>query len=198
MRPRRGKKQPVVLSMEEVQKMIAMTGNLKHKLMLSLLYAAGLRRSELLNLKIKDIDISRNVINVRAGKGNKDRQTLLAESLKNQLQDYLKEYQPKEYLFEGQTGGKYATSSLAKVVKKSAKAAGINKEVTPHVLRHSFATHLLENATDIRYIQELLGHSSIKTTERYTHVANTTQNKITSPLDKLTFEDEEQQKNKPP
>ena len=139
-----------------------------------------------------------NLINPRAGKGNKNRQPLLAVSLKNPFQDYLNEYTPKEYHFEGQAGGKYSGSSLAKVVKKSANAAGINKEVTPHVLRHSFATHLLENATDIRYIQELLGHSSIKTTERYTHVANTTQNKITSPLDKLTFKDEAQQKNKPP
>ena len=185
MRPKRGKKHPEVLSMEEVQQIIAITGNLKHKLMLSLLYAAGLRRSELLNLKIKDIDTARHVINVRAGKGNKDRQTLLAVSLKNHLQEYLKEYKPKEFLFEGQTGGKYSPRSLERVVKKAAKEAGIEKRVNPHVLRHSFATHLVENATDIRYIQELLGHNSIKTTEKYTHVANTTQHKVTSPLDKL-------------
>lgn len=198
MRPRRGKKQPEVLSMEEIQQLIATTHNIKHKLMLSLLYAASLRRSELLNLKINDIDTARNVINVRGGKGNKDRQTLLAENLKKHLQEYLKDYQPGEYLFEGQTGGRYSERSIAAVVQQAAKRAGITKHVTPHTLRHSFATHLLENATDIHYIQELPGHNSIKTTARYTHIANTTQNRIQSPLDRLNLPDENNTNNKPP
>ena len=115
----------------------------------------------------------------------KDYRTLRTESLKNHLQGYLKKYKPGEYLFEGQIDGKYSGSSLAKIVKRAAGQVGIQQHVTPHTLPHSFATHLIEDATDIRYIQELLGHNSIKTTERYTHVANTTQQKVTSPLDKL-------------
>ena len=116
------------------------------------------------------------------------------------LNKYINEYKPKEYLFEGQFGNKYSGNSLAKVVKMAAQRAGINKHVTPHALRHSFATHLLENSIDIRYIQELLGHNTIKTTERYTHVANTTQSKIISPLDKLNLnkKDDESMSNKPP
>ncbi len=189
LRPKRERKLPVVLSTTEVQAMIKCTENLKHRIMIALLYSSGLRRGELLNLKVNDIDFSRNVINIRKGKGKKDRQSLLANNIKLIFEAYIKEYKPKEFLFEGQFGRKYGTSSLAKVVTKARKRVNINKEVTPHVLRHSFATHLLENAVDIRYIQELLGHSSIKTTERYTHVANTTQQKIISPLDRLNLDE---------
>ncbi len=187
-RPKREKKLPVVLSPKEVFEMIRVTENLKHKSIIALLYASGLRRSELLNLKIYDIDFERELLIVRKGKGKKDRQTLLSNNFKSILQNYLEEYQPKEYLFEGAAGGRYSESSMEKVIKKAVEKAKIAKHVTPHTLRHSFATHLLENSVDIRFIQELLGHSSIKTTERYTHVANITKRKIKSPLDNLNFE----------
>lgn len=188
IRPKKEKTLPIVLSPQEVLKMITVTENIKHKNLIALLYASGMRRAELLNLKIKDIDFNRNVIYIRAGKGNKDRQTLLSENFKIILEKYLQEYKPQEYLFEGTTGGKYSERSLELVIKKASSIAKINKHVTPHTLRHSFATHLLENSVDIRYIQSLLGHSSIKTTERYTHVANKTQSKIISPLDRLKFD----------
>jgi site-specific recombinase XerD len=189
MRPKQEQRLPIVLSPGEVLKMIEVTVNLKHKNMIALLYASGLRRSELLDMQVKDIDLARNVVVVRQGKGNKDRQSLLSENFKIILTQYIKEYQPKEYLFEGATGGRYSERSLERVVHNAATLAGINKHVTPHALRHSFATHLIENAVDIRYIQELLGHASIKTTERYTHVATNIQNKIVSPLDRLNISD---------
>ncbi len=183
--PKREKKIPIVLAVSEILKMIEGTQNIKHKTMIALLYASGLRRAELLNLKITDIDFERNVIIVKNGKGKKDRQALLADNIKLIFKDYITKYKPKNYLFEGATGGRYSEGSLTKVVKQATRRASIKKHVTPHVLRHSFATHLLENCVDIRYIQELLGHSSIKTTMRYTHVANTINLKIVSPLDKL-------------
>jgi len=186
-RPRTEKKLPTVLSPQEVLSLIEKTDNLKHKNMIALLYSSGLRRSELLNMQIKDIDFERNVVIVRQGKGKKDRQTLLSDTFKLLLGKYISDYQPKEYLFEGATGGRYGERSLEEVIKRGARLANITKHVTPHTLRHSFATHLLENAVDIRYIQELLGHSSIKTTERYTHVALNTKAKIMSPLDKLNI-----------
>lgn len=189
LRPKREKKLPTVLSLNEVHKMIKVTKNLKHKNLIALLYASGLRRNELLNLNINDIDFDRNLIIIKNGKGKKDRQTLLSENFKVILIKYLEEYKPKSYLFEGATGGKYSASSLEKVVKKASSNAKITKRVSPHTLRHSFATHLLENSVDIRYIQELLGHNSIKTTERYTHVANITKNNIKSPFDNIDFEE---------
>jgi site-specific recombinase XerD len=198
IRPKKEKTLPTVLSPQEVLQMITVTENTKHKNLIALLYASGMRRAELLNLKINDIDFSRNVINIRAGKGNKDRQTLLSENFKTILKEYLHEYKPVEYLFEGAAGGKYSETSLEKVIKTAAQNANIKKHVTPHTLRHSFATHLLENAVDIRYIQSLLGHTSIKTTQRYTHVANTTKQQIQSPLDKLNFGESEKSENKPP
>ncbi len=186
-RPKREKKLPTVLSPNEIFEMLNVTDNIKHKNLIALLYASGLRRNELLNLKVSDIDFAREVIIIRNGKGKKDRQTLLSENSKIILLKYLEEYKPVGYLFAGATGGKYSESSLEKVVKVAAQKAKIQKRVTPHTLRHSFATHLLENSVDIRYIQELLGHNSIKTTERYTHVANRVKNKIKSPLDNLNL-----------
>jgi len=176
--------------------MVEQTENIKHKNMIALLYASGLRRGELLDMKIKDIDFERNVVIVRGGKGKKDRQTPLAQNLLGIFKQYIDLHQPKDYLFEGATGGRYSARSLERVVKNAAQAAKITKHVSPHVLRHSFATHLLENAVDIRYIQQLLGHSSIKTTERYTHVANTAQTKVVSPLDKMNLN--QQSVDKPP
>ncbi|WP_370458259.1 tyrosine-type recombinase/integrase [Cellulophaga sp. L1A9] len=136
------------------------------------MYSAGLRRAELLNLNISDIDSKRMVVKIKNAKGNKDRISLLSPSILKDLQEYYKEYRPKKYLFEGQSGGKYSPTSVLNLISSAALRAGILKRVTPHMLRHSFATHLLENGTDIRHIQLLLGHSSTKTTEIYTHVAN--------------------------
>lgn len=171
-RPRKEKQLPEVLSKEEIIMVINNANNIKHKCIIGLLYSSGLRRSELLNLKITDIDSKRMVVKINNAKGNKDRISILSPSILKDLQQYYKEYRPKTYLFEGQKGGKYSAASVLKVVSSTAVKARINKKVTPHMLRHSFATHLLENGTDIRHIQLLLGHSSTKTTEIYTHVAN--------------------------
>jgi len=184
-RPRKEKRLPTVISKKDVSNMINSISNLKHKCIVSLLYASGLRLNELLNLKIKDIDSSRMIIFVRAGKGDRDRYTILGESILTDLREYYKIYEPKDYLFEGASGGKYTHTSVQMTVKRAAKNAGILKKVTPHTLRHSFATHLLENGTDLRYIQSLLGHSSSTTTEIYTHVAVNTFESIKSPLDSL-------------
>ena len=171
-RPRKEFKLPKVLSKEEVLSIIEHTNNLKHRCIVSLLYSSGLRRSELLNLKISDIDSKRMVIRVEQAKGNKDRYTVLNKSVLKDLRNYFKVYNPKTYLFEGPTPGKkYSPSSILKIVTNTAVKAGINEKVGPHMLRHSFATHLLESGVDIRYIQLLLGHNSTKTTEIYTHVA---------------------------
>jgi site-specific recombinase XerD len=171
-RPRKIKQLPEVLSKEEIVKIINNTNNIKHKCIVGLLYSSGLRRSELLNLNVTDIDSKRMVVIVKNAKGNKDRISVLSPSILKDLQKYYKEYRPKKYLFEGQKGGKYSVTSVLNIISAAAKKAGIHKKVTPHMLRHSFATHLLENGTDIRHIQLLLGHSSTKTTEIYTHVAN--------------------------
>ncbi|MWW24761.1 site-specific tyrosine recombinase/integron integrase [Algibacter lectus] len=171
-RPRKESKLPKVLSKEEIIAIINLTNNIKHKCIISLLYSSGLRRNELLQLKIKDIDSKRMVIRVEQAKGNKDRYTVLNKSVLEDLRKYFKIYRPKTYLFESPiSGNPYSSSSVLQIVVKSAKNAGIKQRVTPHMLRHSFATHLLESGTDIRYIQLLLGHNSTKTTEIYTHVA---------------------------
>lgn len=170
-RPLKKKQLPKLLAKEDILKMIACTENLKHKCIIILLYTSGLRRSELLNLKLIDIDSKRMVIKVNSAKGNKDRITVLSQSALEALRKYYVEYKPKVFLFEGKEGQKYTGSSVLKLVTTSGIRAGIKERVTPHMLRHSFATHLLENGTDLRHIQLLLGHNSTKTTEIYTHVA---------------------------
>jgi len=182
-RPFQDKKLPKVISKEEVLSIIKNTNNIKHKCIVSLLYSAGLRRSELLNLKLEDIDSKRMVINIKNTKGNKERISILSETILKDLRLYFKAYKPKHYLFEGQNSAQYSPNSVLQLVKAAAKRAGILKTVTPHMLRHSFATHLLENGTDLRYIQVLLGHGSTKTTEIYTHVAINNIKSIKSPLD---------------
>lgn len=184
-RPRKESPLPKVISQKEVLELIKQTKNIKHKCIVSLLYSAGLRRSELQNLKPTDIDSTRMIIRVNGGKGNKDRVTLLSEKILDNLRIYFKEYKPKNWLFESPTGNQYGATSIKEIINKSAKKANIKVKVTPHMLRHSFATHLLENGTDIRYIQSLLGHSSTKTTEIYTHVATNAFKKIKNPLDNL-------------
>jgi len=184
-RPRKKQELPKVISKEEVKRLLDAIPNLKHKCIVEAIYSAGLRRSELLNLKPRHIDSKRMVIKVEHGKGGKDRLTLLSPRLLNNLRAYYKEYRPKEYLFEGLGGGQYSSTSVRIIINKGVKRAGITQHVTPHVLRHSFATHLLEANTDLRYIQSLLGHGSTKTTEVYTHVATKNISGITSPLDCL-------------
>jgi site-specific recombinase XerD len=186
-RPRKKESLPKVISLEEVRSIILNTNNIKHKCIVSLLYSAGLRRSELLNLTLQDIDSKRMTILVKNSKGGKDRVTMLSESVLDDLRIYYKKWKPKKYLFEGESGNKYSTTSVAKIIKKAAKKAGIQKSVSPHILRHSFATHLLENGTDLRYIQSLLGHSSSKTTEIYTQVATNHLKNIKSPIELLNL-----------
>lgn len=176
---------PRVLSQEEVKAMIEVTGNPKHRSMIILLYSSGLRLSELLNLRWRDFDIERKQLFVSKGKGSKDRVTLLSDEALVFIRHYRAVYKPGEFLFEGPGGVQYSPRSVNKIVHRAAQLAGIKKVVTPHTLRHSFATHLLEQGVDIRYIQVLMGHESSKTTERYTHVTTRGFSMIKSPLDSL-------------
>lgn len=185
-RPRRAQKLPNVISKEEVKQILEAPKNLKHRAMLSLIYACGLRRSELLNLKPSHIDSKRKLLIIYQGKGRKDRFIPIGDKIIELLRNYFKAYRPKEWLFEGQyLGEQYSATSLQKVLKRSVEKTKINKSITLHWLRHSFATHLLENGTDLRYIQELLGHKSSKTTEIYTHVSTKSLQNIKSPFDDL-------------
>lgn len=181
--PKKSKFLPTVLSTEEVIRIIQVTRNLKHRAVLTLIYSAGLRIGEVLNLKLSDIDLSRKHIHIRQAKGRKDRYALLAESMLPLLQNYLLTFGPKEFFVEGREGGKYAPESIRNFLRISCKRAGIKKRVTPHTLRHSFATHMLENGIGLRHIQELLGHSKPETTMLYTHVAKKDLLKLQSPLD---------------
>ena len=184
-RPRQEVKLPTVLSEEEMWALLSRTHYIKHRCMLLLLYSAGLRRSELLRLREHDLDFDRKLIHVRAGKGKKDRVTMLSPYAYESLQDYLVQLKPKFWLFEGLDGRPYSASSLGKIIKRSAEKAGIMKNVTAHTLRHSFATHSLEQGMDLRYIQSLLGHENSKTTERYTQVTIKGFSNLVSPLDRL-------------
>jgi len=176
---------PEVLSREEMKSIFAQLPNRKHRCMISLIYSAGLRRSELLNLTPKDIISERMLIRI-AGKGKKCRYSLLSEKLLNELRAYYREYRPQKWLFEGeQSGEQYSPSALVKVLKEAARKAGIKHRVHLHMLRHTFATHLLEQGTDLRTIQELMGHTDIKTTAIYLHVSNAHKAKIPNPLDCL-------------
>ncbi|MCB0374679.1 MAG: tyrosine-type recombinase/integrase [Sinomicrobium sp.] len=176
---------PVVLSKEEINRLIKVTSNLKHKTILLLIYSAGLRLGELLNLKIADIDSKRLNIHIVQAKGKKDRYVVLSEKVLNLLREYFRKYKPVEYLIEGAKGGRYSDKSVQSIMKQSLKKASIRKKATVHSLRHSFATHLLDEGTDIRFIQELLGHVRLETTQIYTHVSSRSINKIKSPADNL-------------
>lgn len=187
-RPRRASSLPNILSTSEIKLIIDSTRNIKHKCIISLLYSAGLRRSELANLKVTDILSDQMQIKIRNSKGNKDRYVGLSKHLLQLLREYFREYKPNEYLIEGQNDKKYSGTSILNVVKRAAINAGIARRVTPHMLRHSFATHHLESGTDLRYIQEFLGHRSSKTTEIYTHVAKTDISKFKNPLDEIYFD----------
>lgn len=183
-RPKSAKKLPIVLSQEEVLRILNAVENLKHKTLLMLIYSAGLRVGESVRLRIEDIDSGRKLIYLRSAKGRKDRYTLLSDAVLGKLREYYKAYHPREYLFEGAEGRKHLSErSVQHVFERAVRDCGINKSVSVHSLRHSFATHLLESGTDLRYIQEVLGHSSSKTTEVYTHVSQKTLGKISNPLD---------------
>ncbi|WP_240925065.1 site-specific tyrosine recombinase/integron integrase [Maribellus sediminis] len=184
-RPRKEKILPDILSKEEVGAILKATENLKHKTLLSAIYSCGLRRSELVNLKVKDVDSKRMMIKISGAKGKKDRYVQLSEGLLKLLRQYHREYKPGFWLFEGQKGGPYSPENISILLKTAAQKAGITKRVHPHMLRHSFATHQLEQGVDIRFIQAWLGHDSLKTTQRYTHVTEHNFKNFKNPLDEL-------------
>jgi integrase/recombinase XerD len=184
-RPRKERTLPTVLNIDEITRLIQSIDNLKHKTIVMLAYSSGLRLSELVNIKLTDIDRERMQIKVIQSKGKKDRYTKLSSKFLSVLDTYLDKYKPREWLFEGVGSGTYSTRSIQNIVKLAAQKAGIKKHISVHTLRHSFATHLLENGTDLRYIQSMLGHDSSKTTEIYTHVTTKGFDQIISPLDNL-------------
>ena len=189
-RAKREKTLPDVLSKEEIKSFLAVASvDIRFYCMYSILYSAGLRINELLSLKPDDIDVSRSLIHVRQGKGKKDRYTLLSKPLVSKLSEYRERYNPETWLFERETGVQFSESIVSKKLKEIALEAGITKRVYPHLFRHSFATHLIEQGTDLKIVQELLGHNNIKTTEVYVHIADTYKSKIKSPLDDILTEE---------
>lgn len=184
-RPKSGRSEPLVLNTDELQKILTGIVNIKHRCIISLIFSAGLRRQELINLKVSDIDVERKTIYINKGKGSKDRITILADLTAKDLHDYIELYRPGKWLFEGQKGDQYSAESIWKIFDRLKKRYNIEKKGNVHLLRHTFATNLLEAGTDIRLIQKLLGHRSLKTTEIYTHIANNNLLKIKSPIDQI-------------
>jgi site-specific recombinase XerD len=182
-RPKKDRFQPVVLSMEDIIAILQVTKNLKHRFIIALLYSCGLRIEELLNMKVDAIDLNRRQVLVKNGKGRKDRYVSIATSIDPLFINYMQTYGPKNYLIESMQATTYSSSSVRAFLKTSCKNAGILKNVTPHTLRHSYATHMLENGVGLRHIQELLGHSKPETTMLYTHIARKDLLQITNPLD---------------
>jgi len=182
--PKKNQTIPDILTIEEIRKMIKNTSNVKHRLIIKLLYGTGLRVSEIVNLKRDDINLKEELIKVKLAKGKKDRFVKIPSSIKGELDNYLS-LEKGKYLFESNRGGKLTKDTIQKIVSNSAKKAKIKKRVYPHLLKHSFATHLLEQGTDLRIIQKLLGHSSIKTTQIYTQISQASIKNIKSPLDKI-------------
>ncbi len=180
--PKKEKKLPQPIDANDVQKLLQVCTNVKHKAIIALLYGCGLRVSEVINLKIADIDSTKNIINIIAAKGKKDRQVMLDASMLQLLRSYYKAYTPQLYLFNGQFEPQYSERSINQFLKKYAAMAGIKQRIHAHLLRHCFATHSLEQGTDIKIIQKLLGHNNIKTTEIYTHISTALIAKTTSPL----------------
>ncbi|WP_320055147.1 tyrosine-type recombinase/integrase [Neolewinella litorea] len=186
LRPRKEHKLPQVLSTQEVSRLFAAVENPKHRCILKVIYGGGLRLGEVCRLRLADIHVDRLQIYIRSGKGNKDRYTTLPQSLIAELNRYVEAYQPDYWLFEGQHGGQYSPRSVQAILKRAVKRSGVNPHATVHTLRHSYATHLLEQGTSLRHIQELLGHNSSRTTEIYTHISSKERQRIISPLDRLT------------
>lgn len=190
-RPRKERRLPVVLSTEEVRRLLEAIDNPRHRAILMLLYSAGLRVGEVVRLRARDLDPSRRAIHIRGGKGRKDRYTLLSDTAWAAVRRFVAGAEPDEYIFPGPNSNRpLSVRSVQRVVHEARRRAGINKALTPHTLRHSFATHLLESGVDLRYIQELLGHASTKTTQIYTHVSRRELGRIVSPLDRLECRDE--------
>jgi len=184
--PKADKKLPIVLSQEEIQKMFLVCTNTKHRVILALLYSVGFRISELINLKWKDIDRSRMIINVIQSKGNKDRQVPLTPSLIPLLEKYYREYKPSIYVLNGQGDlAQYSKKSVAEVLKQLSEKAAINKRIYPHLIRHCTGTHLVEQGTDINLIQKMFGHNNVRTTNLYTHISHNVISKINSPLQNI-------------
>lgn len=183
--PKKQQKLPNVLLESEVAALLRAVDNPKHRCILMLIYSAGLRLGEAIGLRLTDLQPEQNRLFVRGGKGKKDRCTLLSAKVWEQLKTYLEVHQPLEWVFEGQTGGQYSDRSVQEIFTRAKLRAQINPSATVHTLRHSFATHLLEKGVDLRYIQELLGHESSKTTEIYTHITHKGWDKIKSPIDDL-------------
>lgn len=185
--PKRPQKLPKVLTEEEVSALLRAVGNLKHRCLLMLIYSGGLRLGEIIALRLPDLQPEKERLFIRSGKGNKDRCTLLSEKAWGHLKQYLELYKPIEWVFEGVHGGQYSERSVQEIFTQAKLRSMVNPEATVHTLRHSFATHLLEKGVDLRYIQELLGHASSKTTEIYTHITKKGWGKIKSPLDSLNI-----------
>lgn len=179
---RKSKKLPVILSREEIDQIIKLIKNKKHSLMIALSYGAGLRVSEVVRLKVIDLDLANLQIHIKQAKGNKDRITVIPEKLKNDINDLCSYKNADDYIFASERGNRLTERTAQKVFEKALKSAGISKYATFHSLRHSFATHLLENGIDVRYVQELLGHQNIRTTQIYTHLTNLALKNIKSPL----------------
>ena len=185
LRPRKAKKLPGFLSKEETAKLLKATDNIKHRLILQLIYSAGLRLGDLTRLKVRDIHIEMGIVEIKCAKGKKDRIAKLSKTLIPLLERYLSEYKPSYYLIEGQTGGKYSARSVQAVLHQAVQKSGVDENTTVHTLRHTFATHLILDGMDIRLVQELLGHNSLKTTEIYTHITDKMKKDVISPLDHL-------------
>ena len=187
-RPKSSRHLPTVLSKEEIIRLLRATQNIKHRAAIALMYSAGLRISEVLALELRDVDIDRRQLYIKNAKGRKDRVVILAESFLPLFQNYLMSYQPKWFFIEGRNGDNYSASSVREFLRRWCKKAGIKKRVTPHTLRHSYATHLIENGVGLRHVQELLGHAKPETTMIYTHIARKDLLKIESPLDSAVKE----------
>lgn len=185
LRPRRQKNLPGFLSKEEVKRLVDSIGNMKHRLIIQMIYSAGLRLGELTRLKLKDINYDTNTLFIRCSKGKKDRYTMLAPKVAIKLKDYIAIYKPNYWLMEGQDGGKYSDRSVQNIMQAAVIKSGINPDATIHTLRHSFATHLIQAGVDIRIVQEFLGHQSIKTTEIYTHITDQLKAQIKSPIEDI-------------
>jgi site-specific recombinase XerD len=186
-RPKKVKDLPNVFSKQEIERLLGNIQNLKHKTLLTLAYSSGLRKSEVKNLLKNDILFDRNSIFIRCSKGKKDRYVILADKAAEFLKSYLTQYNPKYWLFEGQYGGQYSETSIQSIFVQAKQKATVNPNVTLHSLRHSFATHLVENNVPLHIVKDLLGHQSLKTTQVYLHISDKMRKNIQSPLDGLNI-----------
>lgn len=184
---KRNRKLPIVLSTDEMQRIISACSNLKHKTIICLMYSTAIRVGEVINLKVKDLDFNRGIINIRDAKGGKDSQVMFAPEITDLINQYINNYKPSEYIFAGQFSPQYSERSISQFLQKYADLAGIEKRVYPHLLRHTSATHFVEAGTDINLLQKLLGHSNVKTTALYTHISNNFISKMPSPLRNIDF-----------